>query len=153
IGYRNIGTLVVHLGSAQTGLNAGVIRNIADVFTTAAGTDTQVYGGPGRNSCTVAPFDGGNLDDGTGIRGSVEVFGGGNPDDALTYYDFVDPMPGQTYNMSVTKVGGQIVGGQIIDDGFAAVTYDSRILAVGLFTTEHGGSTVKVLGTAVPTQV
>jgi hypothetical protein len=151
ITYYLMAHVVLQLGQALTGLNQGIVRNIADVFGTA--TDTIVIGGSGRNSFTVAPFDGGSLDDGNGIRGSVEVFGGGNPYDALTYYDFLDPVSHQAYTMSVTKSAGQIIGGQIADFGFATVSYDSRISFAGLFTTELGGSTVNVLGTAVPTQI
>src|SRR5262249_29446323 len=139
------------LGSAMTGSNQGVIRNIADVFGTAAGTLTALYGGSGRNSFSIAPFDGGSLDDGNGIRGLLYVFGGGNPNDSLTYYDFVNPMPSQTYTMSVIPDTG--FWGQIVDNGFSTVTYDNRIFAAGLVTTEHGSSTVNILSTAVPTQV
>jgi hypothetical protein len=155
ISYQQIRNLFLYLGQAQSGPNAGVIRNIADIFSTPAATITTINGGSGINTSTVAPFDAqpGMPLDNTGIQGAVSVHGGGNPNDSVTYYDFLDPTPGQTYTMSVTKVGGQIGGGQIVDNGFATVTYDSKILAAGLFTAEQGGSTVSVLGTAVHTQV
>src|SRR5262249_38949106 len=121
----------------------GVIRNIADVFSTAAGTVTTINGGRGWNAVTVAPFDAqpGIPPDNTGIQGAVSVHGGGSPYDLVEYYDFLDPQP-QTYTMTAT---------QITATGSAAVIFDAAVHYTGLFTSAQGHSTVNVLSTATTT--
>jgi hypothetical protein len=147
IDYQQVANLNLYLGQAQSGINADVIRNIADVFSTAPGTTTTIYGGSGRNSYTVAPFDAqpGLPLDNTGIQGAVSVHGGGNTYDTLTYYDFLDPQPQQTYAMTATQIS------DVTAVGFAPVTFDAKVHYVGLFTSLQGSNTVNLLSTAATT--
>jgi hypothetical protein len=138
IGYHQVGTLLLNQGSAQTGVNLGRVQNETDVFTTAAGTDTTVKGGAGNNGFWAAPYDGGALDDGTGIRGPLHFQGGGSGLNYLNYFDYLDPTP-QTYTMTA---------GQFVDTGFAPVTYDTSIIQAVLYTSAKGGNHVNVLSTS-----
>jgi hypothetical protein len=149
ISYQQVGTLDVHLGQAQTGLNAGTFDNIADVFSTAAVTTTSIYGGGGFNRVTVAPFDSvpGTPVDNAGIQGALFVHGGGGPYDTLSYYDYFNPHVNplsSTYTMTAT---------QITDGGFAGVTFDINVHYTGLTTSAQGQgqSRVNLLGTAATT--
>jgi hypothetical protein len=142
IDYQQIGNLSLYLGQARTGDNQGAVRNIADVFSTARNTSTTtINGGSGENDVTVAPYDSGTgvpLDN-TGIQGAVFVRGGGYG--ILTYYDFLDPNP-QKYTLTAT---------QIVDQGFAAVTFDATVHFAGVFTSRNGGSTVNLYSSAKTT--
>src|SRR5262245_19162131 len=108
------------------------------------GTITDIYGGPGANYDEVAPYraDPGTPADNRGIQGDVH-FHGNNLFDSLGYYDYLHPAGQQTYTLSATATGGQIV-----DSGFATVTYDSKVVEVGIITSRQGGKTVNVLSTA-----
>jgi hypothetical protein len=146
IGYQQIANLNLYLGQALSGPNAGPIRNIADVFSTARGTTTTVNGGSGQNDVTVAPFDAqpGIPLDNSGIQGAVSVHGGGNTYDTLTYYDFLDPQA-QTYSMTATQIT------DVTAVGFAPVTFDANVHFAGLYTSLQGSNTVQLLRTAATT--
>jgi hypothetical protein len=155
ISYYNVRNLNLNLGSARTGFNFGNVEMIAEVYSTPAGTITTINGGSGIgltgiNLFTIAPFDSGPgiPQDNRGILGDVHVHGGGSPYDTATYYDYLDPVGQQTYTLSGTATGGQIV-----DSGSATVTYDSNVFFSGLFTGWHGNNTVNILSTAVHTQI
>jgi hypothetical protein len=138
IGYSQVGNVFLNMGLAQTGTNSGRVQNVVDVFSTAAGTITTVNGGPGNNGFWVAPYDGGALDDGTGILGDVHLNGGTkNPLNYFYYFDYLNPAP-QTYTLTA---------GQMVDTGFRPVTYDGNIGTVGLYTSRQGNNKVNVLST------
>jgi hypothetical protein len=143
IGYTGIGHLAFYQGSAQAVMNFGAIRNILVVWSSAFGTTTDIYGGPGANYDEVRPYDAdpGTPADNRGIRGDVH-FHGNNRYDTLTYYDYLHPAGQQTYTLSATATGGQIV-----DSGFATVTYDSKVVGAGILTSRQGSNTVNVLST------
>jgi hypothetical protein len=145
IGYSGIGHLALYQGSAQAVINFGAIRNSLVVWSTAQGTTTDIYGGPGENFNEVRPYDAdpGIPTDNRGIQGDVHVHGN-NRFDSLGYYDYLHPAGQQTYTLSATATGGQIV-----DSGFATVTYDSKVVEAGLLTSRQGNNTVNVLSTAV----
>jgi hypothetical protein len=143
IGYSGISHLALYQGSAQAVINLGAIRNVLVVWSTAQGTTTDIYGGPGANYDEVRPYDAdpGTPTDNRGIQGDVH-FHGNNRYDILGYYDYLHPAGQQTYTLSATATGGQIV-----DGGFATVTYDSKVVAAGLLTSRQGSNTVNVLST------
>jgi hypothetical protein len=139
IQYHQVGTVVLNMGSAQTGANpreGGGVLDATYVYGTAAGTTTTVNGGPaGEDLFWIAPFDYNPTDQ---ILGPVHCYGG-NALNALYYYDYLDPQA-QTYTLTA---------GQILVSGAAPVTYDSKIGGgVSLYTAALGGSHVNALGTS-----
>ncbi len=143
IGYSGIGHLTLYQGSAQAVYNFGAIRNTLVVWSSAFGTTTDIYGGAGANYDEVRPYDAdpGTPADNRGIQGDVH-FHGNNRFDSLGYYDYLHSTGQQTYTLSADANGGQIV-----DSGFATVTYDSKVVGAGIITSRQGRNTVNVLST------
>jgi hypothetical protein len=143
ITYNEIGHAAVYVGSAQTGVNEGAPDfNTLDVVGTMAGTVTDLYGNNngGQTAFSAYPYV---FTYAGPILGPVHFHGSSIGLDTLYYVDYFNPTA-QTYTMSA---------GQMIDNGFAPVTYDGRLYAVGLETSVVGGSNVNVLSTAGPPAV
>jgi hypothetical protein len=150
INYYQLGNVAVHVGTAQTGLNLGGL-NTLDVFGTEPGTITDLYGNNngGQTQSAVAPYDSpSGFDANNQILGSVHFHGSSVGLDTLSYYDYFNPAGQQTYTLSGTATGGQIV-----DSGFATVTYDGPLYGASLYSSKQGGNTVNILSTAVATSI
>jgi hypothetical protein len=141
INYFQIANVAVHVGSAKMGLNQGVMINSLGVVGTEAGTVTDLYGnnGGGQTEFAAYPFV---FNYAGPILGAVHFHGSTIGFDTVDYVDFLNSAA-QTYTMS-----GTMTTGQMVDQGFAAVTYDGRLYDVGLETSRVGSSKVNVLSTA-----
>jgi hypothetical protein len=137
INYFNVGKVAVYVGTAQTGLNQGAVYNTLDVVGAAAGTVTDLYGNKSGGQTAFAAYPYG-LSNAGPILGPVHFHASGIGLDTVSYVDYFDPAA-QTYTMTA---------GQMIDNGFAPVTYDGSLYGVGLETSVVGGSKVNVLSTA-----
>jgi hypothetical protein len=141
INFFQIANVAVHVGSAKMGLNQGVVINSLDVVGTKAGTVTDLYGNNegGQTEFAAYPFV---FNYAGPIQGAVHFHGSTIGFDTVDYVDFLNPAA-QTYTMS-----GTMTTGQMVDQGFAAVTYDGSLYDVGLETSVVGRSKVNVLSTA-----
>jgi hypothetical protein len=138
INYSQVGHVAVYVGSAQTGVNEGAADyNTLDVVGTALGTVTDLYGNNNGGQTAFAAYPYVFTYAGP-ILGAVHFHGSSIGLDTMSYVDYFGP-GAQTYTMTA---------GQMVDNGFAPVTYDGRFYGVGLETSVLGGSKVNVLSTA-----
>jgi hypothetical protein len=138
ITYYTVGHVNVYVGSAQMGVNQGALDyNTLDVVGTMAGTVTDLYGNNngGQTAFAAYPYV---FNYAGPILGDVHFHASSIGLDTVGYVDYFGP-GGQTYTMTA---------GQMIDTGFAPVTYDGNLYGVGLETSVLGGSKVNVLSTA-----
>jgi hypothetical protein len=137
INYFSVGHVAVSVGTAQTGVNQGAVYNTLDVVGTEQGTVTDLYGNNngGQTAFAAYPYV---FSYAGPILGAVHFHGSSIGLDTVGYVDFFNPAA-QTYTMTA---------GQMVDNGFAPVTYDGRLYGVGLETSVVGGSKVNVLSTA-----
>jgi hypothetical protein len=142
ITYYTVGHVNVYVGTAQTGLNQGAVANTLDVVGTPAGAVTDLYGNNngGQTAFAAYPYV---FNYAGPILGAIHFHGSSIGLDTVSYVDYFGP-GSQTYTMSA---------GQMVDNGFAPVTYDGRLYNVGLETSVQGGSKVNVLSTAPATAV
>jgi hypothetical protein len=144
ITYNTVGHVAVYVGSARMGVNEGALNyNTLDVVGTLPGTVTDVFGNNngGQTAFSVAPYISAptsSYNPNNQILGRVQVHGSSIGLDTLTYYDYLD-QTAQSYTMTA---------GQMVDNGFAPVTYDGLFYGVGLVTSVVGKSTVSVRSTA-----
>jgi N-acetylneuraminic acid mutarotase len=143
ITYYTVGHVAVYVGTAKTGLNQGAVINTLDVVGTLAGTVTDLYGNNngGQTQSSVAPYISAptsSYNPNNQILGPVHFHGSSIGLDTLSYYDYLD-QTAQSYTMTA---------GQVVDNGFAPVTYDGLFYGVGLITTVVGKCTVSVQSTA-----
>jgi hypothetical protein len=144
ITYYTVGHVNVYVGSAQMGVNQGALDyNTLDVVGTMAGTVTDLYGNNngGQTAFSVAPYISAptsSYNPNNQILGPVHIHGSSIGLDTLGYYDYFD-QTAQSYTMTA---------GQMVDNGFAAVTYDGLFYGVGLLTSAVGKSTVSVRSTS-----
>jgi hypothetical protein len=141
INYYNVGHVAVYVGSARTGLNEGGVFNTLDVVGTEAGTVTDLYGNnAGQTLFAAYPYI--NAADSSfnptnQLLGPTHFHAGSTGLDTVGLDDYFDRTP-QTYSLTA---------GRIVDQGFAAITYDGPFYSTGVLTSAVGGGTVNLSST------
>jgi autotransporter-associated beta strand protein len=135
ISYANVSNLAVHAGSGG--------YNLLFLESTAAGTNTEVYGGANNSQATYTTdaFNVGTPLD--GIQGPLALRGRSN----TSYVNFNDSNTGTTGAQTYT-----LTAGALNRTGLAPITFDGMVSDT-LYTSVNIPGVVNVQGTAIPTDV